>query len=73
MKTLKSLNAARRAARREYLAAVAEYHSIPDRREVEKETALFWMRTTYRRYMDSRSAITRFANAAAAVNAPRAK
>jgi len=73
MENLKSLTSARRNALREYETAFAEYNSIPDRREVEKEIALYSMRVAYRRYMDARSAITRFQNAAYAVNAPRAK
>lgn len=72
METRKSLKLALALARREYLAAVAEYDLIPDRRETEKETALVWYRVTHSRYLAARSAITRFENAAAAKFAPRA-
>jgi len=66
--SLKSLNLA-------YIAALDEYHSIPDRRASEKDTALMFVEVAKRNLdiaKEARSEITRLANARSAKFAPRA-
>ena len=73
MENLKSLKSAVSETRRKYIAALREFDAIPDRRESEKETALLALRLADRDFKDARGKVTRFLNAASAVNAPRVK